>query len=566
MPAAGARLGRDPTLEVTFPEDDNVVSAVHARVWPKDDGTWWLEDLGSTNGTWLNGKRLAAPQRLRTGDRFTLGQRGPGVGVSVPGEIARTQAEPPIDVSQPVLRLRRVKGGEDLIGMGDEIVLGRAAGSTIPLRTVADTVVSKHHAMVEVDAAGNGTISDLGSKNGTWVNGTQIQGRAMLKVGDRLMLGWHGPLFEVRILGPAMMPDDAGATYHPELQPAKTLVGMVQVAQDQARDASGLRPGVFLRALARQMARESSLTFRVVTLALLAGLIVAVSYLYGVSERRAAEAQARLATAERALANELRSATQAQQHSQEEIDRLRRDLASARRAAVSRAVLDSLSRRLREAEARAAHPQAIGGVDFTRIARENQRAIALVISRFAADSQMGSGFVITPSGYLVTNRHVVLSAGRTPRSVEVIMADTNVALAADVVRVSDAEDTDIAILKIRGYTGPAVRAIDWAGRGVQQGAPAAMLGFPGGPQLAIDRSGYVRTSMFAGIISRSGELLQFGGTTYAGVSGSPIFNANGEVIAVHFGALREGLGLGFSVPIARVRRWLPPEARAELGI
>ncbi len=566
MPAVGARLGRDPTLEVTFPEDDNVVSAVHARVWPKDDGTWWLEDLGSTNGTWLNGKRLAAPQRLRTGDRFTLGQRGPGVGVTVPGEIARTRAEPPIDVSQPVLRLRRVKGGEDLIGMGAQIVLGRAAGSTVPLRTVADTVVSKHHAMVEIDAVGNGTISDLGSKNGTWVNGTQIQGRAMLKVGDRLMLGWHGPLFEVRILGPAMMPDDAGATYHPELQPAKTLVGMVQVAQDQARDASGLRPGVFLRALARQMARESSLTFRVVTLALLAGLIVAVSYLYGVSERRAAEAQARLATAERALANELRSATRAQQHSQAEIDRLRRDLASARRAAVSRAVLDSLSRRLREAETRVALPQAIGGVDFTRIARENQRAIALVIARFAADSQMGSGFVITPSGYLVTNRHVVLSAGRTPRSIEVIMADTNVALAAGVVRVSDAEDTDIAILKIRGYTGPAVRAIDWAGRGVQQGAPAAMLGFPGGAQLAIDRSGYVRTSMFAGIISRSGELLQFGGTTYAGVSGSPIFNANGEVIAVHFGALREGLGLGFSVPIARVRRWLPPEARAELGI
>ena len=77
----------------------------------------------------------------------------------------------------------------------------------------------------------------------------------------------------------------------------------------------------------------------------------------------------------------------------------------------------------------------------------------------------------------------------------------------------------------------------------------------------------MRTSIFPGIISKvPGDWLQFGGTTLSGSSGSPIFNATGQVIAVHFGGYRGGPGVGFSVPVARVRRWLPADARAELGI
>jgi V8-like Glu-specific endopeptidase len=73
--------------------------------------------------------------------------------------------------------------------------------------------------------------------------------------------------------------------------------------------------------------------------------------------------------------------------------------------------------------------------------------------------------------------------------------------------------------------------------------------------------------MYAGIISKAtSEYVQFGGTTFSGASGSPVFNAAGEVIAVHFGGLREGGGFGFSVPVGRVHRWLPAEARAELGL
>ncbi len=573
----GARLGREPSLEIHFPESDTVVSAIHARVWQDTDGTWWLEDLESTNGTWVDGRRLTSPILLGTGVRFTLGQRGPAIRVTIPGQVLRTHAEEivvrpaPHTVPEgelPVVRLRRVHGGEDLVAAGREVVVGRAPDSAITLRTVADTVVSKHHCVIRFQGGG-AVLEDLASRNGTYLNDQAVHAPQPLRPGDRIMFGWKGPVFEVRTLGAASLGDGEGAPYQPGREPPKTLAGMVQVADQQARRKGGTRALVFVGTLLRQAATESSRTFRIVTLGLIAALIVAVVWVYRVAAHRTEAAEARLASAERAFAQQMRNATEAQQRAGAELAQLQRELTAARRAAVSRSVLDSLERRLREAEARAGNPsgQSAAGADFTRVARDNQRAVGLVITRFANDSVMGSGFVVTPSGYFVTNRHVVLDEVRGPaRSVMIVMAETNVALVADVAAVSTVQEQDVAILKVRAYRGPTVRAVDWFGRGAHQGAPAAMLGFPFGTQLALEPSGIVRASMFGGIVAQTGDWIRFSGATYAGVSGSPVFNAAGEVIAVHFGAPREGVGLGISVPMSRVRRWLPPEARTELGL
>ena len=53
--------------------NDEFGSAVHARVFSHDGG-YLVEDLGSTNGTWVNDTRIAAATRLRHGDKITIGR------------------------------------------------------------------------------------------------------------------------------------------------------------------------------------------------------------------------------------------------------------------------------------------------------------------------------------------------------------------------------------------------------------------------------------------------------------------------------------------------------------
>ncbi|MGD1011459.1 MAG: FHA domain-containing protein [Acidimicrobiales bacterium] len=64
-------VGRSPGCAVPL-DDDTFASTVHARVFRRS-GELWIEDLGSTNGTWLNDERLEEPSRLRRGDRVKVG-------------------------------------------------------------------------------------------------------------------------------------------------------------------------------------------------------------------------------------------------------------------------------------------------------------------------------------------------------------------------------------------------------------------------------------------------------------------------------------------------------------
>jgi len=67
-----ATMGRGGgcTMPLTF---DTFVSQVHARVYDRDGGLW-IEDVGSTNGTYVNGERIAQPVKLGKGDRLQLGE------------------------------------------------------------------------------------------------------------------------------------------------------------------------------------------------------------------------------------------------------------------------------------------------------------------------------------------------------------------------------------------------------------------------------------------------------------------------------------------------------------
>ena len=66
----GALLGRGDQADIRL--EDGFASAQHARLVPQGD-VMVLEDLGSTNGTYLNGEPLRGPQPLHAGDRIRIG-------------------------------------------------------------------------------------------------------------------------------------------------------------------------------------------------------------------------------------------------------------------------------------------------------------------------------------------------------------------------------------------------------------------------------------------------------------------------------------------------------------
>ena len=63
-------IGRDPRATICI--NDSFVSSEHVQLtW--SDGSWWIDDVGSTNGTLVNGKQLTNTTTLHYGDRIQLG-------------------------------------------------------------------------------------------------------------------------------------------------------------------------------------------------------------------------------------------------------------------------------------------------------------------------------------------------------------------------------------------------------------------------------------------------------------------------------------------------------------
>jgi pSer/pThr/pTyr-binding forkhead associated (FHA) protein len=70
LSAGPVTIGRDAHCTIAL--DDNYVSQRHASV-TATDGQITVDDLGSTNGTYVNGRRLTGPAVLRPGDRLQVG-------------------------------------------------------------------------------------------------------------------------------------------------------------------------------------------------------------------------------------------------------------------------------------------------------------------------------------------------------------------------------------------------------------------------------------------------------------------------------------------------------------
>src|SRR5215212_4317176 len=81
-------IGRDTNCDLSM--IDEALSAHHARI-TFHHGQWWLEDLHSTNGTFLNREKLTTPAVLISGDEFKCGNTDFGIRIDAEDKLSPTQ-------------------------------------------------------------------------------------------------------------------------------------------------------------------------------------------------------------------------------------------------------------------------------------------------------------------------------------------------------------------------------------------------------------------------------------------------------------------------------------------
>lgn len=205
------RIGRDLQGEVVFDfQKDPAVSFNHAVI-EAADGRYELKDLGSTNGTLVNGKKITR-HFLADGDLVAFGSAGPQVKVRLDeashGISESAGATRILVLDRPKLRLEVIKGPaqgkkfEFDLTPGRVVKLGRERNNDVAFFEPPSPVVSRYHA--ELTKSGEGLfLEDAGSTNGTFLNDKKISGRAAVKNGDRIVLGNNGPELTVGLETPA---------------------------------------------------------------------------------------------------------------------------------------------------------------------------------------------------------------------------------------------------------------------------------------------------------------------------------------------------------------------------
>jgi serine protease Do len=160
----------------------------------------------------------------------------------------------------------------------------------------------------------------------------------------------------------------------------------------------------------------------------------------------------------------------------------------------------------------------------------------------------GSGFIVDPQGFIITNHHVIKGARRI-----VVMLHDERTLPARLVGID--EKTDIALIKV-DPPAPLPAARLGTSSSLRVGEWVVAIGSPYG----------LSHTVTAGIISAKGRnlnqgpydnFLQTDASINPGNSGGPLFNMRGEVIGVNTAIIRDAQGIGFAVPIDMVRNILP---------
>ncbi|HSC30204.1 MAG TPA: trypsin-like peptidase domain-containing protein [Gemmatimonadaceae bacterium] len=426
-----------------------------------------------------------------------------------------------------------------------------------------DLDVSTRHAELRAVADGY-VLVDIGSTNGTYVNGVRISREQRLASGDEIWFGEFGPRVRVDI-------DIAKQTLAPRGGSAPLAGAAAGVGAENSGQSSGDAPPATRNILTetRPLAapplaagdgqRTAVLTAAAVFVVLAAG----GAYWLGHRNARAADAElVRLTKANDSLAQtyadrmaSITSRAAGLDSSLAAEERARERMRAALSGTGPGAHADTLSRELHALESRRHAMLTAAQVDYSSIAARSGPAIAMIAVQWPDSSAFsGSGFNVSSRGEIVTNRHLVQrDGGATPMRIAVIFSDTKAWLPAHVVRVSAA--ADLALLQV-DVPGPFPTIASLAPRAADTpvGKAVAIIGYPLGTDTPMEGSGTqitARSTLVAGTVSKNlSDVLQIDAYAGQGSSGSPVFNTSGDVIGVVYGGARESAGrIVYAVPV-----------------
>jgi pSer/pThr/pTyr-binding forkhead associated (FHA) protein/S1-C subfamily serine protease len=445
------------------------------------------------------------------------------------------------------------------------IGLGRHPLSDVRFDADRDLDVSSRHAAVVRKADGY-YLQDLGSTNGTLLNGQRVSREVRLADGDMIRCGANGPTVEFRLLPVEVEPDLSGpeALARRISRPREELAA-VPSSPRPPRSSTALRIASEVARQTRSLRRTTKvLVATLVLVAVFGGLQLAGARARGrelaVLQARADSLVRETADLAERLAGELSVVRRALAHAEAETARLRGELAASDGDATT---LVRLRAELEAAELRQRGLIGVAGVDYRTIARRNQDAVAMVLVEFSdTERHSGTAFAVDSQGTLVTNKHVLVGerGDRVPRRLGVMFAGSRQNFPAHVIAL--APEADIAVLRVTVRGGvPRVAGILSQSHSVERGDPVAILGYPLGFDLPMARSGEARVpvpTLTVGTVSKVlPDVVQLDGYGAPGSSGSPVFDRNGLVAGVVYGGERESLGkIVYAVPGPLIAEYL----------
>ena len=411
------------------------------------------------------------------------------------------------------------------------IALGRDTLSDVRFDATADLDASTKHAAVLQSGDGY-VIRDLGSRNGTFINGQRIAADTPLADGDMIRCGGHGPEVRVRIVKEAAEQVMAKVAAPAPPRPGTPAAPAAPRKGPPARDPHAKPAGPSATSILRAEVKASAARYRAV-LVMLGIIVVGAAVVLVWQGTQARKQTERLGSVVDSLGRQIANLESAKALADSEATRLQREIQrEIPRAAGDPTRLTSLRAQYSTVQRRQRDIQTAQGVDYAAIQRTNMAAVAVIVVRFADTTQIfeGTAFSVSPLGLMLTNRHTVANHdGEQARDIAIRFSGTTDVLPARIVRV--APDADLAIVQVES-AGPFPAVAGFAPGPVETGAPIALLGFPGGCGTC-ERP---RAKLVSGsVTSASDSVLEIDAFSGTGASGSPIFDRNGLVVGVLFG-------------------------------